>query len=83
MRVAMATTTTTTQPMAHPPLEPRPAHREQEHPDRERHRDAGDVEHVAKRVVRRRLIERLWLLNDSDEHHTSGVASAELCSVRL
>lgn len=70
----MMTATTTAQAMARPPLQPRPAYRQQEHPECERHRHTGDVEHVAKGVVGRRLIERRWLLNDSDEHHTSGVA---------
>jgi hypothetical protein len=54
-----------------PAFDAGPGHGDEEHDERERNCDHRNIQHVAERVVRRRLFERLWLLNDSDEHHTS------------
>jgi hypothetical protein len=59
-----------------PALDARPCHSDEEHNERERDGHTGNVQHVAERIVRRRLVERLWLLNDGDEHHTSGAAAS-------
>ena len=74
MRVVVAAPTTTAHTVACPAFDAGPRNSDEQHDDRKRNRDHGDVQHVAKRIVRRGLFERLWLLNDGDEHHTSVVA---------
>jgi hypothetical protein len=67
---------TTTNAVARPALESGPTRRDEQNDDRERDRDTGDVEDVAESIVRGRLVERVRLLGNGDEHHTSGVASS-------
>jgi len=71
MRVMMPASPAATNAVTCPSLHARPAHREQEDAERERNGDPRHVEDVAKRVIRRRLLERLRLLHQRDEHHTS------------
>jgi len=75
VRVVMASPPSMTDAVARPALEAGPAGRDEQYDHRERHRDARDVEDIAESIVRRRLIERVRLLDNGDEHHTSGVAS--------
>jgi hypothetical protein len=74
MRIVMAPPPATAHSVTCPAFDAGPGHGNEEHDDRERNRDRRNIQHVAERVVRRRLFERLWLLNDGDEHHTSGAA---------
>jgi len=75
MRIVMASPPPTADTVARPTLETGPAGRDQQYDDRQRNRDTRDVEDVAERIVRCRLVERMRLLDNGDEHHTSGVAS--------
>lgn len=52
MRAVMTTPATTAQAMSRPALDPWPRHGNEKDDQRERNRDASNVEHVAKRVVR-------------------------------
>lgn len=74
MGVVMAAPTTTAHAVACPALDAGPGYGDEQYDDRKWNCDHCNVEHVAKRVVRRSLFERLRLLNDGDQHHTSGVA---------
>lgn len=71
MRIVMTPPPATAHSVTCPAFDAGPGHGDEEHDERERNCDHRNIQHVAERVVRRRLFERLWLLNDSDEHHTS------------
>lgn len=60
-----------------PALHSRPGHRGDQYGDRQRDGNTGDIHDVAKCVVRRGLLERLWLLSERDEHQTSSLFDAE------
>ena len=68
--------------VAHPPLHTRPAHGYEEHRERERDGNSGNVDDVTERVVRRRLLECLRLLSERDEHQTSGRLRLGSCAAR-
>jgi len=70
MRIVMTPPPATTHSVTCPAFDAGPRHSDEKHDDCERNRDSRNIQHVAERVVRRRLFERLWLLSDGNEHHT-------------
>jgi hypothetical protein len=76
----LPTTPSPAQAMARPAPEIRPAGGNHEHDEREGYRDTRNVEHVAKRIVRRRRLWRRRLLSVCDEHQTSGAISKRSCA---
>ena len=76
MRVVVTTTAAPPYAVPYPAFDARPGHGDEEHDQRKPDGDTGDIQHVAERIVRRRLVERLWLLNDGDKHHSSGAAAS-------
>ena len=79
MRVVVSAAATTAHAMARPAFDSGPPDGDEKHDDGERNSDASNVEDVAESVVRRRLVERARLLDNGDEHHTSGGAPERTC----
>jgi len=79
MRVVVSAAPAPAHAMACPAFDAGPADGDKKHDDGKRNSDASNVEDVAERVVRRCLIERSGLLDNGDEHHTSGGAPERTC----
>jgi hypothetical protein len=79
MHVVVSAAPATSNAMPRPAFDSGPTDGDKKHDDGERNSDASNVEDVAERVVRRRLVERARLLDNGDEHHTSGGAPERTC----
>jgi hypothetical protein len=79
MGVMMTPAATATPAMTGPSFHAGPAHSQEQDGQRERDRDAGDVENVPKRVVGALRFRRLYLLRIRDEHQTSGAVPTRTC----
>jgi hypothetical protein len=79
VRVVVPSAPATAYAMPRPAFHSGPTYGNEQHDDRERNSHASDIEDVAERVVWRRLVERTRLLDNSDEHHTSGGAPERTC----